>query len=153
MARADGLSDKEALKFANKFSRDNARTPMQWDSTKNAGFTTAEKAWLPVHDDFKACNVELQEKNPDSVLNFYRKMSALRNSSDVLISGEYAELYHDSEEIYVFSRTLGDKKLIICVNFTNRDVKNPISGGKKVIGNYADEKNYLRATEAAIYEF
>ena len=153
LAIKDGLSDKEALKFANKFSRDNARTPMQWNSTKNAGFTTAEKSWLPVHDDFKACNVELQEKNPDSVLNFYRKMGAFRNSSDVLISGEYAELYHDSEEIYVFSRTLGDKKLIICVNFTNRDVKNPISGGKKVIGNYADEKNYLRATEAAIYEF
>ena len=153
LARADGLSDKEAMKFANKFSRDNARTPMQWNSSKNAGFTTANKAWLPVHSDFKRCNVEIQEKNPDSVLNFYRKLSKFRNSSEILLRGEYVELYPENEDIYVFSRNLGDKKLIICVNFTNRDVKNPIKGGKKIIGNYSDEKNYLRATEAIIYEF
>ena len=79
MARADGLNDKEAMKFVQKFSRDNARTPMQWNSSKNAGFTSG-KPWLPVHEDFKSCNVEVQEQNSDSVLNFYQKMSALRNS-------------------------------------------------------------------------
>jgi len=152
LAREEGLSDKEAMKFVQKFSRDNARTPMQWNSEKNAGFTSG-KAWLPVHSDFKACNVEIEEKNPDSVLNFYRKLSKLRNSSEILLNGEYEELYPENEEIYMFSRSLGGKKLIIAVNFTTHDVKNPIIGGKKVIGNYADEKNYLRATEAAIYEF
>ena len=152
LAKADGLSDKEALKFVQKFSRDNARTPMQWDSSKNAGFTSG-KAWLPVHDDFKACNVEIEEKNPDSVLNFYRKLSALRNSSEILLSGDYEELYPNNEEIFIFSRSLGGKKLIIAVNFTTHDVKLPISGGKKILGNYSDEKNYLRATEAVIYEF
>ncbi|MBR4151642.1 MAG: alpha-glucosidase [Selenomonadaceae bacterium] len=152
LARADGLSDKQAMKFVHRFSRDNARTPMQWDSSKNAGFTSG-KAWLPVHDDFKACNVEIQEKNPDSVLNFYRKLSALRNSSEVLISGEYEELYPENEELYIFTRTLGDKKLMTIVNFTTHEVKMPITGGKKIIGNYSDEKNYLRPTEAIIYEF
>ena len=152
LARADGLSDKEALRFANKFSRDNARTPMQWNSSKNAGFTSG-KPWLPVHEDFKRCNVEVEERDADSVLNFYRKLSALRNASDVLISGEYAELYPDNEELYIFTRTLGDKTITVAVNFTTHDVKLPAPlNGKKILGNYADEKNYLRATEAVIYE-
>lgn len=156
LARSDGLSDKEAIRFVQKFSRDNARTPMQWDTSKNAGFTTADKAWLPVHDDFKACNVEIEEKDADSVLNFYRKLSKLRNSSEILLDGEYEEIYPENEEIFAFSRRLGGKKLIIAVNFTTHDAKLPeniFEGGKKILGNYADEKNYLRATEAVIYEF
>ena len=153
LARADGLSDKEAMRFVHKFSRDNARTPMQWDSSKNAGFTSG-KPWLPVHEDFKSCNVELEEKNPNSVLNFYRKLSAFRNSSEILLSGEYEELYHDNEEIFIFTRTLGKKKFIIAVNFTTHDAKLPekiFYGAKKILGNYADEKKYLRPTEAVIY--
>ena len=154
LARADGLSDKEALKFVWKFSRDNARTPMQWNTSINAGFTGG-KAWLPVHDDFKICNVEVEERDADSVLNFYRKMSRLRNSSEVLLNGDYEELYPSNEEIFVYTRTLGAKKFIIAVNFTTHDVKLPakiFDGAKKISGNYSDEKNYLRATEAVIYE-
>ncbi len=153
LARADGLSDKQALRFVQKFSRDNARTPMQWDTSANAGFTSGTP-WLPVHADFKTCNVEVEERDSDSVLNFYRRLSDLRNGSAVLLGGEYAELYPDSEELYVFTRTLGDKKLCTVVNFTTHEVKLPaqISGAKKILGNYADAKNYLRATEAAIYE-
>ena len=153
LARADGLSDKQAMKFVQKFSRDNARTPMQWNSSKNAGFSSADKTWLPVHSDFKACNVEMQEKNPDSVLNFYRRLSALRNSSEVLISGEYEELFPENEELFIFTRTLNGKKFMTIVNFTTHKVNLPIKVGKKLIGNYSDEKNYFRATEAAIYEF
>jgi alpha-glucosidase len=156
LARTDGLSDKQAMKFVHKFSRDNARTPMQWDSSKNAGFTTADKSWLPVHDDFKTCNVELEDGDADSVLNFYRKLSALRNSSEVLLYGEYQELYPENEELYIFTRTFGNKKFMTAVNFTTHKVNLPenlFKGGKKIIGNYADEKNYLRPTEAAIYEF
>ena len=151
LARADGLSDKEALRFAQKFSRDNARTPMQWNSTKNAGFTSG-KPWLPVHEDFKRCNVEVEERDTNSVLNYYRKLSKLRNSSEILLRGEYEELYPENEELYIFKRTFGGKTIIVSVNFTTHDVKLPISGGKKILGNYPDEKNYLRATEAVIYE-
>ena len=154
LARADGLSDKEALRFVQKFSRDNARTPMQWNSSKNAGFTSGEP-WLPVHKDFKTCNVEIEARDSDSVLNFYRKLSAFRNSSEVLIYGEYEELYPSNEELYIFTRTLGDKKICTVVNFTTHKVAFPaqITGGKKILGNYADEKSYLRPTEAIIYEF
>ena len=155
LARADGLSDKQAMKFVRKFSRDNARTPMQWDSSENAGFTSGE-AWLPVHEDFKICNVEIEERDDNSVLNFYRRLSALRNSNEVLISGDYEELYPNDEELYIFTRTLGAKKFMAAINFTTHNVDLPaqiLDGAKKIIGNYADEKNYLRPTEAAIYEF
>lgn len=155
LARSDGLSDKEAMRFVQKFSRDNARTPMQWNLSANAGFTTG-KAWLPVHKDFATCNVEVEERDANSVLNFYRKLSALRNSSDILISGDYAELYPKNEELYIFTRSLGGKKFMTAVNFTTHKVNLPdkiFDGAKKILGNYADEKNYLRATEAAIYGF
>lgn len=153
LARVDGLSDKEALRFVHRFSRDNARTPMQWNTSKNAGFTSG-KPWLPVHKDFETCNAEIEASDADSVLSFYRKLSALRNGSDVLIRGEYQELYPNDEELFIFTRTLGDKKLCTIVNFTTHDVKPPaqITDGKKLLGNYADEKDYLRPTEAAIYE-
>lgn len=156
LARADGLSDKQAMKFVHRFSRDNARTPMQWDSSKNAGFTTADKSWLPVHDDFKTCNVAIEEQDADSVLNFYRKLGTLRNSEETLIYGEYEELYPQNEELYIFTRTLGNKKFMTIVNFTMHEVSLPenlLTGGKKITGNYADEKNCFRPTEAAIYEF
>lgn len=154
LAITDGLSAKEALNAVHKFSRDNARTPMQWDRSKNAGFSSG-KSWLPVHADFETCNAEVEDGDENSVLNFYRRLSALRNSSDVLICGEYEELCHDSEEIYIFTRTLGDKKICTVVNFTTHNVKLPaqVKGAEKIFGNYSDEKNYLRETEAVIYEF
>ena len=154
LARADGLNDKQAMRFVRKFSRDNARTPMQWNSSANAGFTNG-KPWLPVHDDFATCNVDIQQRDENSVLNFYRRLSTFRNDSDVLISGDYHELCHDSEELYIFTRTLGDKKIFTAVNFTTHDVNLPANifdGARKIFGNYPDEKNYLRATEAVIYE-
>ena len=155
LARADGLTDREALRFVNKFSRDNARTPMQWDSSANAGFTVG-KPWLPVHDDFATCNVEAETRDENSVLNFYRALVAFRNSSDALIRGEYQELCPNSEELFIFTRTLNGKKFCTAVNFTTHDVKFPaqiFDGGRKIFGNYPDEKNFFRPTEAMIYEF
>ena len=155
LARADGLSDKQALRFVQKFSRDNARTPMQWNSSANAGFTRG-KPWLPVHADFATVNAEVEDADENSVLNFYRRLSALRNSNEVLIRGDYREFYPDSDEIFVFTRTLGDKKFLTAVNFTTHDVKFPakiFDGGRKIFGNYSDEKNFFRPTEAMIYEF
>ena len=155
LARADGLSDKQAMRFVQKFSRDNARTPMQWNSSPNAGFTSG-KPWLPVHEDFATCNAEVEDADENSVLNFYRKLNALRNSSEVLLNGEYLELLPKDEKLYIFTRTLGDKKLCTVVNFSTQKVDFPkkiFDGAKKIFGNYPDEKNFLRPTEAVIYEF
>ena len=155
LARADGLTDKQAMRFVQKFSRDNARTPMQWNSSENAGFTSG-KAWLPVHDDYATCNADIEEREKNSVLNFYRRLSKFRNGNDVLISGEYRELCPESEELFIFTRTLNGKKFCTAVNFTTHDVKFPaqiFGGGRKIFGNYPDEKNFFRPTEAMIYEF
>ncbi|MBR2519243.1 MAG: alpha,alpha-phosphotrehalase [Selenomonadaceae bacterium] len=155
LARADGLSDKQAMRFVQKFSRDNARTPMHWNSSPNAGFTSGEP-WLPVHEDFANCNAEIEDADENSVLNFYRKLSGLRASSEVLLRGEYEELLPKDEKLYIFTRTLGDKKLCTVVNFSTQKVDFPkkiFDGAKKIFGNYPDEKNFLRPTEAVIYEF
>ena len=155
LARADGLSDKQAMRFVQKFSRDNARTPMQWNSSANAGFTSG-KPWLPVHEDFTTCNAVVEERDEDSVLNFYRRLCELRASSEVLLSGEYRELLPKDEELYIFTRTLGDKKVCTAVNFAPRNVPKPekiFDGAKKIFGNYPDEKKFFRPTEAVIYEF
>ena len=154
LARADGLSDKQALRFVQKFSRDNARTPMQWNASPNAGFTSAEP-WLPVHEDFATLNAETEDRDADSVLNFYRRLSAFRNSSDVLLGGEYRELFPEREDVYIFTRTLGNRTLCTAVNFTTHDVPFPakiFDGARKIFGNYPDESNHFRPTEAIIYE-
>ena len=76
-ARDAGLTDKEALEACSRLSRDNARTPMQWNTQKNAGFTTGTP-WLKVNDNYTEINMETQDADPDSVLNYYRKLIALR---------------------------------------------------------------------------
>ncbi|MBR4382179.1 MAG: hypothetical protein IKP64_01325 [Selenomonadaceae bacterium] len=109
-----------------------------------------------MHEDFATCNAEVEDADENSVLNFYRKLNALRNSSEVLLNGEYQELLPKDEKLYIFTRTLGDKKLCTVVNFSTQKVDFPkkiFDGAKKILGNYPDEKNFLRPTEAAIYEF
>jgi len=81
-AREAGLSDQEALEVCSRMSRDNARTPMQWTSGENGGFTKGTP-WLKVNPLFKDVNVEAQEQDPDSVLNYYRKLVALRKSDEL----------------------------------------------------------------------
>lgn len=116
MALKAGKTEEEALACVHKHSRDNARTPMQWDTTENAGFTTGTP-WLPVHDDYETCNAEVLGEDPDSVLSWYRELAKKRESTPVLIVGDYNELLHDSEEIYAFERTQGDTRAVVLANF------------------------------------
>ena len=109
-ALRDGCSEAEALKFVHKFSRDNARTPMQWTSEVNAGFSTG-KPWLPVHDDYLKVNAEVEDKDPDSVLNYYRKLNEIRQKYPALIQGDYTELLVNDESIYAFVREFEGKKI------------------------------------------
>lgn len=121
MALAEGKSEEEALACVHAHSRDNARTPMQWDASENAGFTTGDP-WLPVHDDYETCNVEAQEQDPDSVLAWYRSLKELRANTPVLAAGDYHELMADSEEVYAFERSYGADKAVILANFTSSEV-------------------------------
>jgi len=79
LAKAEGYSDEEAMNFIHRYSRDNARTPMQWSKEKNSGFSSG-KPWLPVHEDFANCCVETEDADKNSVLNFYRQLANLRTS-------------------------------------------------------------------------
>lgn len=117
-AKGEGLTDEEALAACIRFSRDNARTPMQWDAGPNAGFSAATP-WLPVHDDYATCNVTAQEEDETSVLAWYRRLAALRLGNDVFLAGAWHELMPDDESVMAFERTLGAARAVTLANFSN----------------------------------
>ena len=119
-ALTEGCTADEALAACVRYSRDNARTPMQWDASENAGFSAA-KPWLPVHDDYATCNVAAQEADPDSVLEWYRDLAALRAENPVLVAGDWTELMADDEQILAFERRLGDERVVMLANFSDEE--------------------------------
>ena len=125
-ALKEGFTSEQAMEFVHFFSRDNARTPMQWDASANAGFTADRvKPWLPVHDDYAAVNAEVEAQDPDSVLSWYRKLVQFRREHEELTSGSYEELMPESEEVFAFARALENSRLVTVVNFSLNEVKLP----------------------------
>ena len=116
-AVTDGEDLDLYLQKLNLLSRDNGRTPMQWDATKNAGFSN-ETPWLPVHENHSTVNVLHQENDQNSVLNHFRKMVALRKDNLLLVYGNYEIIQDDHPTIYAYSRTLEDQQMIILLNFS-----------------------------------
>ena len=118
-ARQAGLSNAEALEVCSRMSRDNARTPMQWSSEKNAGFTTGTP-WLQVNSNYAEINVAQQEKDPDSVLNYYRKLVAVRKSPEyknVFTYGKFEPEYDETDTVMAFYRYDGEKRVLVAANF------------------------------------
>ena len=118
-ARDAGLTDKEALEACSRLSRDNARTPMQWNTQKNAGFTTGTP-WLKVNDNYTEINMETQDADPDSVLNYYRKLIALRKSpayKEVFTYGEFMPVYQNTCSVMAYYRKNEKKRILITANF------------------------------------
>ena len=120
-ALEEGHTPEEAMEFVHQFSRDNARTPMQWDSSSHAGFTTGTP-WLPVHENYEKVNTEAEQDDPASVLSWYRKLTDFRANTPVLIDGTYKELFGESGEIYAFTRENDSDKLLIAINFSGQTV-------------------------------
>ena len=119
IAREVGLSDQEALEVCSRMSRDNARTPMQWTSGENGGFTKGTP-WLKVNPLFKDVNVEAQEQDPDSVLNYYRKLVALRKSDElkeVFTYGEFLPEYENVDGVMAFYRKDESRCILVAANF------------------------------------
>ncbi len=117
-----GLSPDEILDKINKSSRDNSRTVMQWDSSKNGGFSESDKLWFYINPNYKEINVKSQENDEDSILNFYKKMIKLRKENEALVYGKCNLLMEDSDKIYAYERVLGDEKFIIICNLTDDKV-------------------------------
>ncbi len=127
-ARKAGLSEAEALNVCSEMSRDNARTPMQWSDTENAGFTTGTP-WLKVNEKYHAINVAAQEKDPDSVLQYYRKLIALRKSEayrELFTYGEFTQVYGEMDHIMAYTRILDEKKVLVAANFGETEVVLPV---------------------------
>ena len=143
IAREAGLSDREAMEVCNRMSRDNARTPMQWTSGENAGFTKGT-AWLKINPDYKEINVEDQQNNPDSVLNYYRKLIALRKSDEfknVFTYGEFIPEYEEMDHIQAFYRKDAAKCILVAANFGTDVASIELKGDVKkvLLSNQKDE--------------
>ena len=161
-----GRSPEEALAAVQRKSRDNARTPMQWNASPNAGFTSGTP-WLKVHDDYETCNVAAQETDPESVLSWYRRLSKLRAQTEVLLVGDYEELMADNRQIYAFKRSKGDEGAdtgadsgdpsvaVTLANFTNDEASfdaSLVEGMRLLISTHGEATpGVLRPLEAVVY--
>lgn len=155
--------DVKAFLDAQKISaRDNGRTPFQWDATAYAGFTTG-KPWLKVNPNYTAINAAAQEKDANSCLNYFRKMVKLRKENKILVYGKYELLDKENPKIYAYTRTLGNEKWLILLNFSKEmfgrlnPEKYGASHRQMIISNYPDDVKddgyiSLRPYEAKIYK-
>lgn len=119
IAREAGLTDEEALEACGRMSRDNARTPVQWSNQENAGFTTGIP-WIKVNSNYKSINVESQEKDADSVLNYYRRLVAVRKSpkyKEVFTYGKFVPVYQNSDTIMAYYREYENQRILVAANF------------------------------------
>ena len=158
---SDGrISPEDMMRYINTKGRDNARTPMQWDDTPNAGFTTGTP-WFTVNPDYKEINVAEQEKDPESILNFYKKLIRLRKEYPIIVYGSYKMLYPTHEAAVVYERVQDNEKLLIACNFSaeGQELEAPKefveNAAELLISNYPvaeiSEKLSLRPYEARVY--
>ena len=153
------ISEEDMIAAINYKGRDNARTPMQWDDSAYAGFSTAEP-WIMVNPNYTKINAKDQVSREDSVFKYYQKLIRLRHNSDLIVYGTYDLILADDKDIYAYTRTLGDEKLIVYCNFSEntREVELPeeFTNGKIFISNYDDaavnEKITLRPYEAIVIQ-
>ena len=116
-AQADGADMDTFMRNLIEYSRDNSRTPMHWDASEQAGFTTGE-AWINVHENHAVINVEAQEADPLSPLNHFRALTALRQQHKVLVYGDYELLLAEHEDIYAYQRRYAGKSMLVLMNFS-----------------------------------
>ena len=137
------FTEDEMMKYLRYKSRDNARTPFQWDDTENAGFTTGSP-WIMVNPNYKEINAKDQLEREDSVFRYYQKLIRLRKEHEIIVYGSYDLVLPEDRELYVYTRTLKNEKLLIICNFYGNTRIFALPGGwtketsKLLIGNYGD---------------
>ena len=153
------MTEEDMMAAIGYKGRDNARTPMQWDDSAYAGFSTANP-WIMVNPNYTKINARDQVNREDSVFKYYQKLIKLRHESELIVYGTYDLILDDDKDIYAYIRTLGDEKLIVYCNFSEntREVELPeeFTNGKVLISNYIDAKvNHkitLRPYEAIVIQ-
>lgn len=154
----ENIPAKTVMGYIKAVGRDNARTPMQWDASDNGGFTSGTP-WLQVNKNYKTINAAAQVNDPDSVFAYYKKLIALRHTNEVMVDGVYDVLIPDHPQIYAYTRTLGDKQLLVLCNDSDTNVAIPAELQEKIhaannilIQNYKDtDESTLRPYEAVVY--
>ena len=153
------MTEEDMMAAIGYKGRDNARTPMQWDDSAYAGFSTTNP-WIMVNPNYTKINAKDQINREDSVFKYYQKLIKLRHESELIVYGTYDLILDDDKDIYAYIRTLGDEKLIVYCNFSEntREVELPeeFTNGKVLISNYSDAKvNHkitLRPYEAIVIQ-
>jgi len=149
-------SPEERLRKMWRSSRDSARTPVQWDGSENAGFTTGTP-WFYVNENYPQINVAQQEEDLDSILQFYRKAIALRKSLSVVRDGVYKEHFPLSRKLYVYSRVMKGQKLLVICSFSDRAEKMKVPAGfdlakaKLILQNVENTSSTLLPYESRVY--
>ncbi|MFR2675906.1 MAG: glycoside hydrolase family 13 protein [Blautia wexlerae] len=155
------MTEEEMMAAIGYKGRDNARTPMQWDDSANAGFSGADATpWIMVNPNYTKINAKDQVSREDSVFKYYQKLIRLRHESDLIVYGTYDLILDDDKDIYAYIRTLGDEKLIVYCNFSENtrevELSEEFTDGKILISNYNDakvsEKITLRPYKAIVIQ-
>ena len=148
------IVDKETmLKYLAYRTRDNARTPMQWNQNNNSGFTDGTP-WLAVNPNYSQINVEENLADSNSIFYYYQKLIELRHKSDLIVYGDYAVIDMEDEEVFTYRRRYNDETLLVINNFTAHEVIRDYGqeNGALLIGNYVDDKNTrFRPYESKVY--
>lgn len=155
-----GVSHEEMMGYLKRISRDNARTPMQWDDSANAGFTTGTP-WIKVNSNYPKVNAKQEVSDPDSVFSYYKKLIRLRHENEIIVYGDYELLAPEDEALFIYTRMLGTQRLMVLCNFTEKEVSIPAEVTEQIpadaqllIGNYSKQKEeMLQAYEARVYAY
>ena len=153
------FSKEEMMRYLRYKSRDNARTPFQWDDSENAGFTTGTP-WIMVNPNYKEINAKAELADPNSVFYYYQKLIQLRKEKEIIVYGTYDLLLPESKELYAYTRTLGEEKLLVVCNFSENEVEMEIPAefqkGTYLISNYetrpVENTMMLRPYESFVVE-
>jgi len=148
--KEQGINEEEIYKVLQERSRDNSRTPMQWDSSKNAGFSDG-KPWLSINNNYKDINVENSMKDKSSILYHYKKLISLRKQYDVIAYGSYLPMLEDDKSVFAYKREYKDESLIVLNNFYEKEVEieldiQDFEKYKCIITNYEERNLTLKFT-------
>lgn len=150
-----GYSHDEIMASIYAKGRDNARTPMQWDSTENAGFTTG-KPWLKVNKNYKFINAEDCLQDKDSIFYHYKKLIDIRKHNDTIIYGNYKLLLPEDKNVFAYSRELNGDKIVVVCNFYNKEInlnfKEDFNNVEILLSNYKDSSILMKDLKLRPYE-
>ncbi|MBQ8074060.1 MAG: alpha-glucosidase [Clostridia bacterium] len=145
---------QDMLRWFARMARDNARTPMQWNTSAHAGFTTGTP-WIPVNPNYLEVNAETETADPDSVYHYYQKLIALRHAHEIIVYGDFVPLMTDSDAVYAYGRNLNGQALTVLCNWTDRTVPCALAdscSGEELISNYpAHQEGFLYPYEARVF--